>query len=133
MEPLDIQEEEQQINIQDYLRIVYRGRWIILASFLLVLLITAYFTFSSKPVYEATAKIMIESQGSMERALFDVNYLGNQTTLITNQVEILKSRMLAENVVHFLEAVPYRDSLEIFQPNDDSSHIQVLFRKRINE
>lgn len=129
MEPLDIQEEEQQINIQDYLRIVYRGRWIILASFLLVLLITAYFTFSSKPVYEATAKIMIESQGSMERALFDVNYLGNQTTLITNQVEILKSRMLAENVVHFLEAVPYRDSLEIFQPNDDGNYMS--FRSQV--
>lgn len=123
MESLDFQQEEQQVNIQDYLRIVYRGRWIILASFLVVLLITAYITFTSKPVYEATAKIMIESQGSMERALFDVNYLGNQSTLITNQVEILKSRMLAENVVRFLEAVPYRDSLEVFQPDDKGEYM----------
>ena len=123
MESLDFQQEEQQVNIQDYLRIVYRGRWIILASFLVVLLITAYITFTSKPVYESTAKIMIESQGSMERTLFDVNYLGNQSTLITNQVEILKSRMLAENVVRFLEAVPYRDSLQIFQPNSDGDYM----------
>lgn len=123
MEALDFQQEEQQVNIQDYLRIVYRGRWIILGSFLAVLLITAYITFTSEPVYESTAKIMIESQGSMERALFDVNYLGNQSTLITNQVEILKSRMLAENVVHFLEAVPYRDSLVIFQPNSKGDYM----------
>ena len=129
MEPIDVQQEEQQINIQDYLRIVYRGRWIILASFVIVLIITAYFTFTSKPVYEASAKIMIESQGSMERALFDVNYLGNQTTLITNQVEILKSRMLAENVVRYLEAVPYRDSLEVFQP--DSKGIYMSFRAQV--
>lgn len=129
MEPLDVQQEEQQINIQDYLRIIYRGRWIILASFVIVLLITAFFTFTSKPVYEASAKIMIESQGSMQRALFDVNYLGNQTTLITNQVEILKSRMLAENVVQYLEAVPYRDSLEIFQPDNDG--IYMTFRSQV--
>lgn len=123
MESLDFQQEEQQVNIQDYLRIVYRGRWIILASFFVVLIVTAIITFTSEPVYESTAKIMIESQGSMERALFDVNYLGNQSTLITNQVEILKSRMLAENVVRFLEAVPYRDSLVIFQPNSSGEYM----------
>lgn len=122
-------QEEQQVNIQDYLRILYRGRWIILASFLIVLAATTYFTFTSPPVYEATAKIMIESQGSMERALFDVNYLGNQTTLITNQVEILKSRMLAENVVRYLEAVPYRDSLEIFQPSNRGEYVS--FRSQV--
>lgn len=119
----DFQEEEQQINLQDYLRILYRGRWIILASFLSVFLITAYFTFTASPLYEASSRIMVENQGSTERALFDINYLGNQSTLITNQVEILRSRMLAENVVRYLEGVPYRDSLAIFQPNKDGEYM----------
>ena len=127
---IDFQEEEQQVNLQDYLRILYRGRWIILASFFVVLLATAYFTFTSPPVYEASAKIMIESKGSMERTLFDVNYLGNQSTLLTNQVEILKSRMLSEAVVRYLEAVPYRDSLAIFQPNRDGEYMS--FRSQVN-
>ena len=93
------QQEEQQISLQDYLRILYRGRWIIAISFLVVLLATAYITFTTPKVYEATGKIIVESQGSMERALFNMNYFGNQTTLITNQVEVLKSRHLAEEVV----------------------------------
>lgn len=124
MEPfIESQETEQQISFQDYLRILYRGRWIILFSFLAVLAGTAYFTFTAKPVYEASAKILVESQGSMERALFDINYLNNQSTLITNQVEILKSRTLAERVIQALEAAPYRDSLAIFQPNSDGTYL----------
>ncbi|NOX37003.1 MAG: polysaccharide biosynthesis tyrosine autokinase [Calditrichaeota bacterium] len=119
----DFEQEEQQISLQDYLRILYRGRWIILSSFLIVLLATAYFTFTTPPVYEASAKIMVESQGTMERALFNVNYFGNQTTLITNQVEILRSRALAEQVVRTLESASYRDSLQIFQPNDEGEYM----------
>ena len=116
-------EEEQQISLQDYLRILYRGRWIIAISFIVVIIITGYLTFTAPKVYEATGKIIVEGQGSMERALFDMNYFGNQSTLITNQVEILKSRRLAEEVVKYLEGIPYRDSLQIFQPGEDGSYM----------
>ncbi len=119
----EIQENEQQISIQDYLRILYRGRWIILTSFLIVILATAYFTFTATPVYEATAKILIEDENSMERALFDINYLGNQSMVIANQIEILKSRTLAERVVLRLESAVYRDSLQIFQPNSNGDYM----------
>ncbi|GAB4375253.1 MAG: hypothetical protein Kow0042_20530 [Calditrichia bacterium] len=123
------QQEEQQISLQDYLRILYRGRWIILISFIVVMIATTYYTFTSPKVYEASGKIIVESQGSMERALFNMNYFGNQTTLITNQVEVLKSRQLAEEVVRYLEAVPYRDSLQIFQPNDEGVYMD--FRSQV--
>lgn len=117
------QAEEQQISLQDYLRILYRGRWIITISFLVVVVATAYFSFTAPKVYEASGKIIVESKGSMERALFNINYFGNQTTLITNQVEVLKSRHLAEEVVRYLESVPYRDSLSIFQPDDNGNYM----------
>jgi len=127
---VDSQENEQQLSVQDYLRVLYRGRWIILASFLGVLIVTAYFTFTTKPVYQARAKILVESQGSMQRALFEANYLNPQSTTITNQVEILKSRTLAERVVLALEAASYRDSLAIFQPNEDGNYM--IFRKQVD-
>ncbi|MCB0314208.1 MAG: hypothetical protein KDH84_13255, partial [Calditrichaeota bacterium] len=92
---LDMQEEEQQLSLQDYLRVLYTGRWIIVASFLVVLLATAYYTFTTQPVYQAKATILVETQGLREQALFDVNYLNPQSTVITNQIEILKSRNLA--------------------------------------
>ncbi len=125
----DFEQEEQQVSLEDYLRILYRSRWLILASFLIVLIATVIFTFTTPPVYQATAKIMVESKGSMERALFDLNYLGNQSTLVTNQVEILRSRRLAEEVVRTLESSPYRDSLKIFQPNKDGEYM--TFREQV--
>lgn len=127
---VDSQENEQQLSVQDYLRVLYRGRWIILASFLAVLIVTAYFTFTTKPVYQARAKILVESQGSMQRAIFDASYLNPQSTTITNQVEILKSRTLAERVVLALEAAPYRDSLAIFQPDEDGNYM--ILRKQVD-
>jgi capsular exopolysaccharide synthesis family protein len=123
----DIQQaEDEQVSLQDYLRILYRGRWNIIISFLVVMIATIYITFTTPKVYEAVGTIIVESQGSMERNLFDFAYSGNQTTLITNQVEILKSRKLAEKVVRTLEEEGYRDSLKIFQPADDGTYMTFL-------
>jgi capsular exopolysaccharide synthesis family protein len=113
------QEFESQVSITDYLRILYRGRWIIAASFIVVLIATVYITFTTAPQYESTTTIMIESTGAMERKILDINYFGNQNTLIANQIEILKSRTLAERVVKRLNLSEIRDSLQLFKPDEE--------------
>jgi len=110
---------ESQVSLQDYMRILYRGRWIIALSFIVVLTATIIFTLTTPPTYEATSSILIESNGGMERSLFDLSSLGNQSTLIANQTEILKSRTLAEQVIKRLDKSDVRDSLQLFQPNDE--------------
>ncbi|GAB4174219.1 MAG: polysaccharide biosynthesis tyrosine autokinase [Calditrichia bacterium] len=122
-------DEEVQISLKDYYRIIYRGRWYIILSLVVVMIITTIYTFTAPEVYEASAKIIVESKGTMERALFDMTYMANQSTLITNQVEILKSRYLAENVVRYLAGTPYRDSLTIFQPDDEG--LLLPFREQV--
>ncbi|HQU70976.1 MAG: polysaccharide biosynthesis tyrosine autokinase [Calditrichaeota bacterium] len=122
--------QQQEINIQDYLNVLYHGRWVMLASFILVLLATAVYTFTAKPVYQASSKILVEKQGSMEQALFESKYLNSQSTDIANQIEVLRSRTLAERVVLALEASPYRDSLAIFQPNDNGEYM--VLRQQVN-
>jgi tyrosine-protein kinase Etk/Wzc len=128
-QPGEYDEDEVQISLKDYYRILYRGRWIIFISFVVVMIITIIYTFTSPKIYQASSRIIVESKGTMERALFDITYMANQTTLITNQVEILKSRYLAENVIRYLEASPFRDSLTIFQPDDDGKILP--FRKQV--
>ena len=113
------QEFESQVSITDYLRILYRGRWIIVASFIVVLIATVYITFTTAPEYESTTTIMIESTGAMERKILDINYFGNQNTLIANQIEILKSRTLAERVVKRFNLSEVRDSLQLFKPDEE--------------
>ena len=111
--------EEQQVSLQDYARILYRGKWIILFSFIIVLILTTFITFTTDPVYEAKATVLIQGSGAKERMIFDDLYFGNQSTMITNQIEILKSRSLAKKVLETLDLSDFRDSLKIFQPNED--------------
>ncbi|MCB0281401.1 MAG: polysaccharide biosynthesis tyrosine autokinase [Calditrichae bacterium] len=117
--------EEQQthtVTLTDYLRILYRGRWLILFSFIIVFTATVYYTFTTDPVYESTTSIIIDKSGAMENALFDFNTFGNQNSHIANQIEIIKSRTLAERVIKRMELSEVRDSLSIFQPNTEGEY-----------
>jgi tyrosine-protein kinase Etk/Wzc len=116
------QQVESQLKLTDYLRIIYRGRWIILTSFLIVFAASIYYTYITPMEYEASTTIIIESTGAMERSIFEMSYFGNQNTLIANQMEILKSRSLAERVVKRLDLSDVRDSLAIFQPNEKDEY-----------
>jgi uncharacterized protein involved in exopolysaccharide biosynthesis len=111
--------QERHVSFNDYLRIFYRGRWIILTTFLVVMAITAYVTFTAMPEYEGAAKIMIEEKGGMEQSIFDIGGFINQATMVNNQVEILKSRMLAETVVKRLQASEWADKLSLLNPPDN--------------
>jgi capsular exopolysaccharide synthesis family protein len=119
------QEFESQVSVTDYLRILYQGRWIIIISFIIVLIATVYLTFTTPPQYEATTTIMIESSDAMERTIFDINYFGNQNTMMFNQIEILKSRSLAEKVIKRLDLSDVRDSLQLFQPSDEGEYMSM--------
>ena len=112
------QELESQIHLKDYFRIIYRRKWMIFSVFIAVMAFTVYRTMKAVNIYEASTSVLIESKGSMERAILNMNYPGSQTTLITNQLEILKSRSLAERVVESLDSSSVRDSLTVFKPNE---------------
>lgn len=110
--------DEKQVKLTDYLRVLYRGRWIIIISFLAVVGSTAFFSFTAQPTYEASVLVMIDQERGMERTLFEVPPFSRQTTMIRNQEEILKSRHLAELVVRRLLALGMRDSLHLFRFED---------------
>ena len=107
------QEGERQVNIQDYLRILYRGRWIIIISFITVITFVSYYTFTATPIYRSTVKVMVKDNGGVQKTLFNVTDFMEKEKKINNQVEILKSRTLAENVVKKLMMSDQADKLII--------------------
>lgn len=107
------EEREGSVNFGEYLRIILRGRWIILICFLLVLGTSTYYTYKMEPIYQASTTIMIEDKGRMEQSIFGFSGFLNAQTMITNQVEVLKSRTLAERVLASLSLSPYRDKLNL--------------------
>ncbi len=115
-------QQNQNVTLTDYLRIIYRGRWLILFSFLVVFTATVYYTFTTDPVYESSTTIIIENSGGMGNALFDFNSFGNQSTHIANQIELIKSRSLAERIIKRMELSNVRDSLTLFHPDKEGEY-----------
>ncbi|MFQ5648571.1 MAG: GumC family protein [bacterium] len=100
-------------TIHDYLAMLYRGRWIILSTFVGLMTVIVYYTFTRTPIYQASTTIMIDEKSGMGQALFELGGYSSRQTLINNQVEILKSRSLAQAVIERLLQSPHRDSLQI--------------------
>jgi tyrosine-protein kinase Etk/Wzc len=92
----------QEPAFQDYIQIILRGKWIILVTFLLVMAGTAIFTFTMDPVYESSASVLVDTKGQQSGLpLFDVTGMGTVKN-IKNELEILKSRVLADAVAQKL-------------------------------
>ena len=116
--------EENPVRLTDYLRILRRGKWIIILSFVAVVGSTAYFSFTTTPTYEAQCMVIVDSQSRVERTLFDVGPFSQQVTMINNQVQILKSRLLAEKVISNLLESGLQDSLSLFRvENPEDLHV----------
>ena len=87
----------------EFLVIIMRGKWKILLSLILVTGLAALYTFTSKPVYESTARVLIDARGSSGSSPFSVDISGaTALNKITNEVEILKSQSLMVNVAKSL-------------------------------
>ncbi|MDZ7336916.1 MAG: polysaccharide biosynthesis tyrosine autokinase [candidate division KSB1 bacterium] len=112
---------QPQTSLKDYVRVLYRSRWLILICFLAVVGSTAFFTFRAEPIYQASAKLMIQEGGGVSRMVFDVTGFVKKETMINNQMEILKSRSVAERVIASLETSPYAGQLRILG-NDPGNH-----------
>jgi uncharacterized protein involved in exopolysaccharide biosynthesis len=56
--------EEPEVHLLDYLKVVYRRKWLILALMLIAMALGAFHTYRAVPVYQASCTIRIEDQTS---------------------------------------------------------------------
>ncbi|WP_415893557.1 GumC family protein [Neptuniibacter sp. PT8_73] len=96
--------QEDVIDLREYWLTISRHKWGILGFAFLVTLLTILIVFSMRPVYRATATLLIEAQEAQVVSIEEVYGLdsGNQEYFLT-QFEILKSRKLAESVMRKLD------------------------------
>ncbi|MCX5800980.1 MAG: polysaccharide biosynthesis tyrosine autokinase [Candidatus Eisenbacteria bacterium] len=111
--------EKREPAFSDYLRVLLRNRLLIVGVLLVTVGVTAVFTFTTRKVYQAQSTIMVEVEGRAGgvESVFGVPsfmQLGiTNEMLLSNQVEILRSRMVAERVIANLRARPDADRLGI--------------------
>ena len=89
--------QQQEINLADYINIIFRRRKVFVTVFLTVLVSVTLYTFLMRPVYQSSSTVYV----SNNNAKLGINELvmsgGNNS--IQAEIEIIKSRTLAEQVV----------------------------------
>jgi tyrosine-protein kinase Etk/Wzc len=88
----------EEIHLQDYVHVLLRRRRVFVIAFLMVFLAVAAYTFTMKPVYEASATLHVKTEKGMPGALGQLAMLDSANP-VDAEIEILKSRTNAEEVV----------------------------------
>lgn len=94
---------EREFDLRQYGNLLARRKWLIIAFAIIATATAAAIAFMQIPLYRATATVLIESQVAnviQIQNIYDVDTRGQE--YYQTQFEILKSRPLAEAVVHEL-------------------------------
>src|SRR6476620_10298456 len=88
----------EEKHLADYLRVMYRRRWIALPVFLVVFVVGAVNAFRETPVYQARAQLLIQKDAPSVARLDQVFQSENgwyDSDFYQTQLRILQSRSLA--------------------------------------
>ena len=55
-------QEEREVNLRDYWKVIRKRQWTIIAFFLIVVVTTAVGTFTMRPIYRGTTTIQINKE-----------------------------------------------------------------------
>ena len=91
---------EESINLRHYWHIVLERRWLVAATFLVVIILTAFYLFSATPIFSATTRLQIdrETENALRMESFVMEGAREQDYLQT-QYKNLQSRSLMEMVL----------------------------------
>ena len=93
----------QQVHLTDYINIIRRRKWVVIIFFLMVVSMVTAVSFMSKPVYKATAQIIIEDQPSVIGMNEIAGGNSGRQDYYQTQYNLLRSRSLAYKVIRELE------------------------------
>jgi uncharacterized protein involved in exopolysaccharide biosynthesis len=101
-----MREIEEEMSLQDYIRVLRKRKWIVFTVIITALLAALIVNSFMSPVYKATTTILI-SQSGAQQAIFGVvegNPVFGRVDGIETQIEILKSYSIAQGVAEKLPA-----------------------------
>ncbi|HXX82228.1 MAG TPA: exopolysaccharide transport family protein, partial [Thermodesulfovibrionales bacterium] len=94
------EEQEQEIHLRDYLKVIVKRRYSILTVSLLIIVVASIGIFSKTPVYRATTRILIDKESANIVNLRDPYYEGYYSEEYYNtQMELIQSTAVAYKVV----------------------------------
>ncbi len=121
----------REAHLRDYWKIIWQGRWTVLAIFFAVVALTVAWTLLQTPIYTASAIVEIQPKARGVLTTQDVTGLGAagygwlaEEKYHNTQVEIIRSRDVADRVVRLLHLADHPRFAQTTDPID-------AFRKMI--
>ncbi len=107
------QQEEEDINLKDCWAVFKRSWWLILLGLFIVIGLIHVYLVRTPRQYEATAVVKLPTSdgGGLARAFGDFLPVGPENNVAT-EIEIIKSRDMAERVIRKLELDKRKENLE---------------------
>lgn len=99
-------EKEQSIHLTEYYYILTKHKSLIIASFVITVALTLFFTLLMKPVYKATTTIVIEKQQStspLTGERLDYESYVSQSLTFNTHFKLITSRSVLEQVIKNLK------------------------------
>jgi polysaccharide biosynthesis transport protein len=111
--------EEHETNFLDFLNILKRRKLIVIIISSIILLFGILNAIVEKPVYEATATLLISDANPKVISIQEISTGDNVQSSFNTHLEIIKSRAIAEQVVDVLQ-------LDKQIPEEDSYIVQMI-------
>jgi uncharacterized protein involved in exopolysaccharide biosynthesis len=125
------QEPEQSVHLTEYYYILAKHKWVVIASLILLVTLTMLFTFQMKPVYRATATLIIDTEQSASPLTGErIDYEGyaSQSLTFNTHFKLITSYPLLQKVIKTLkldqldmeegiEVSPWKELLTQFKKN----------------
>lgn len=106
------------MQIQQYIKILRDGWWIIVATVLIFTGLGVVFSYSQTPIYESTATFVVNPTARISETydlLYSMDTLAGRTSLATTYSNILESRSILDSAIQALNISP--DMLEPYKTN----------------
>ncbi len=109
---------DTQIDLMSIYRILFRGRWLILASLIVCVAGALFWTSKMPRIYRATATAMVVTNNPWESGLLVDGSSSAPAFSIADQLQILESRKLAVQVVNSLSGGQYTERLSLLHDKE---------------
>lgn len=97
--------EEEEFHLTEYLRVISKHRWIVVGCVLCVVGLAGWYAFTTVPIYEASATLVIEKDQPLSPLADDsigMGSLASQAVTIKTHANLISTRPVIERVIRSL-------------------------------
>ncbi|MEA2103383.1 MAG: polysaccharide biosynthesis tyrosine autokinase [Candidatus Cloacimonadota bacterium] len=100
-----LDQQEQEVNLKDYYRIIKRHFKLIFLMFIVVLAATIFYTIKADRIYESTGKVLLEMNKQGADLFMSMSSFGGRNEL-NNQMQVIQSRPIISSAIEKLKRNP---------------------------